>query len=94
MPEPPAQPRSARARLRFDLPTSTICWLKALPKAMDTLSHDICALFQIQTTWDMCVSFVKLGFPMDQEPIFDTCLPCLLSAPAPVMLAKHDKLGG
>ena len=66
MPEPPAQPRSARARLRFDLPTSTICWLKALPKAMDTLLHDICALFQIQTTWDMCVSFVKLGFPMDQ----------------------------
>ena len=47
-----------------------------------------------QVEFHMCVSFVKLGFPMDQEPIFDTCLPCLLSAPAPVMLAKHDKLGG
>ena len=47
MQEPPAQPLSACARQPFDLPTSTICWLNAMPKEMDTLSLDICALFQI-----------------------------------------------
>ena len=53
MQELPAQPLKACARQPFDLPTSTICWLNAMPKEMDTLSLDICALFQIQTPWDM-----------------------------------------